>query len=116
MGEVSLAINGRMYGIACDDGQERRVSALGRYVDDRLKEIARVGAATNEAHLLVLTALVLADEIYDLREDLQGALSSLRQRPAEQRVSEEEEKDIVRAIAGLVGRIDQIAGRLHKAA
>lgn len=116
MGEVSLTINGRVYAIACDDGQERRVNALGRYVDDRLKDIARVGAATNEAHLLVLTALVLADEIYDLREDLQGALSSLRMRPAEQRVSEDDEKEILQAIMGLVGRIDQIAGRLHKAA
>lgn len=116
MGDVSLAINGRMYSISCDDGQERRVSALGRYVDERLKEIARVGAATSEAHLLVLTSLVLADEIYDLREDLQGALSSLRMRPAEQRVSEQDEKEIVQAISGLVNRIDQIAGRLHKAA
>ncbi len=116
MAEISLTINGRIYAIACDDGQERRVTALGRYVDERLKEIARVGAATNEAHLLVLTALVLADEIYDLREDLQGALSSLRMRPAEQRVSEDEEKEILQTILSLVGRIDQIAGRMHKAA
>lgn len=116
MAEISLTINGRIYAIACDDGQERRVTALGRYVDERLKEIARVGAATNDAHLLVLTALVLADEIYDLREDLQGALSSLRMRPAEQRVSEDEEKEILQTILSLVGRIDQIAGRMHKAA
>ena len=69
MAEVNLSINGRNYGIACDDGQEKRVKELGYYVDQRIKEIARAGAANNDAHLLVLTALMLADEIYELREE-----------------------------------------------
>ena len=70
MAEVNLTINGRNYGIACDDGQERRVQALGQYVDQRLKEIARAGAASNESHLLFLTSIILADEIFDLKDGL----------------------------------------------
>ena len=62
MAEVNLAIHGRAYDIACDDGQEQRVLEVGRYVDTRAREIAQAGAANNETHLLVLTALVLADE------------------------------------------------------
>lgn len=114
MAEVNLSINGRSYGIACDDGQETRVSNLGRYVDERLRDIARAGAASNESHLLVLTALVLADEIYDLRESVHQAIQSASNQNVE-RVSEDEEQMIVRAIDHLVSRIDTIAGRVAKA-
>ena len=70
MAEVSITINGRTFGISCEDGQEQRVHDLGRYVDARLKEIAKAGAASNESHLLVLTTLMLSDEIFDLRNDV----------------------------------------------
>ena len=40
MAQVNVAIHGKVYGIACDDGQERRVQELAGYVDMRLREIA----------------------------------------------------------------------------
>ena len=111
MAEISITINGRNYGIACDDGQERRVQELGRYVDMRLREIARAGAATNESHLLVLTTIILADEIADMK-----AHGSMIPQPSQTgvRISDEEEEGIVSAIDLLAARIDQIAGSLQK--
>ncbi len=124
MAEVKLAINGRMYAIACDDGQERRVSMLGRYIDARLKEIARAGGASNEAHLLALTALVLADEIHDLREDLDNTMRALRIKnmESEKRGSEvpkpsteqaESDEAIAGAIAKIARRIGSLAERME---
>lgn len=121
MADVSLNIHGKTYSIACDPGQERRVAELGKYVDARLREIAAAGAATNEPHLLVLTALVLADEIYELRD----MVAELRNRApqvvyeqvaveSEQRVSEDEELEILAAIEQLASRIDTVAERLQK--
>lgn len=72
MAEVTLTINGRNYGISCDDGQEQRVLDLGSYVDQRLKEMSRAGAANTESHLLVLTSILMADEIFDLRDQVKG--------------------------------------------
>lgn len=111
MGEVNLSIHGKSYGIACDDGQEGRVADLGRYVDVRLREIAASGAASSDAHLLVLTALMMADEIYEMREAMRHLVpaSSVRQR-----VSEDDERHIVEAIEHLAGRIDSVAARLQK--
>lgn len=108
MAEVSVTIHGKVYGIACDDGQERRVQELGKYVDARLREIAGSGAATNESHLLVLTALVLADEVFDMK---------MAPRPVqnhEERLDEEDERMIVDAINHLAARIDSVADRLTK--
>lgn len=113
MAEINLNINGRSYGIACDDGQERRVTELGRYVDQRLKEIARAGAATNESHLLVLTAIILADEIFDLKDGL-NALEERATDPMAIRITQEDEETIVSAIDHLAARIDSIAGNLQK--
>ncbi len=67
MADVNITINGRIYEIGCDQGQEGRVVDLASYVDQKLQSIARSGAAYNDAHLLVLTALVLADEVFEAR-------------------------------------------------
>lgn len=115
MAEITITINGRNYGIACDDGQEKRVQELARYVDGRLREIARAGAASNESHLLVLTSIILADEIADLRTA--GATMQqqvMAQQPSGARMTEDEEETIVSAIDLLASRIDAIAVNLQK--
>ena len=112
MSEVNVTINGRVYGIACDEGQQQRVLDLAKYVDARLREIAQAGAASNEAHLLVLTSIIMADEVFDLKE---GRDSNRRSsEPLGVRMSEEDETAIVGAIDRLAGRIDSIAGNIHK--
>ncbi|MAM35359.1 MAG: hypothetical protein CMH28_09830 [Micavibrio sp.] len=68
MAQVSININGRQYGISCDDGQEQRVRDLATYINASVGDIASAGAAQNEAHLLVLAALVLTDEVFELKE------------------------------------------------
>jgi cell division protein ZapA len=110
MAEISITINGRNYGIACDDGQERRVLELARYVDGRLREIARAGAASNESHLLVLTAIILADEIADMK----ATGNRIPAAPVGVQMSEDEEEAIISAIDLLAARIDTIAGNLQK--
>ncbi|HEY8191655.1 MAG TPA: cell division protein ZapA [Alphaproteobacteria bacterium] len=120
MGEVSLAIHGKSYGVACDDGQEPRVSHLGKYVDSRLREIAVAGAASNESHLLVLTAIVLADEIHELREAMRhmkpvnGNAQAVQQPQPQQGMSKEDEREIASAIEHLASRINSIATRIQE--
>jgi len=117
MGEVNLSIKGKTYGIACDPGQEARVAELGKYVDARVREIAGAGAASNDAHLLVLTAIVLADEIYELREQMGRMMPmSAVNESVPQLVSPEEERQIIEAIEHLAVRIDSVAERLEKIA
>lgn len=115
MSEVTLKINNRGYSLACDDGQEQRLVDLGHYVDSHLQDIAAAGAATNEAHLLVLTSLVLADEIFELRDtvaQLQDSMSRNVDAPSTGR-SEEEEALISEAIDHLASKIEHIAARIQ---
>lgn len=114
MAEVTITINGRNYGIACDDGQEQRVLELGEYINERLSTIASAGAATTESHLLVLTSLVLADEIHELLEG-----NTVQQAPATNPahiIPPEEQQALGNAVEHLNQRVLQIANRLKDAA
>lgn len=111
MAQITLTINGRNFGISCEDGQEQRVLELGHYVDSRLKDISRAGAANNESHLLVLTALMLADEAFDLRDNLQDLGAEVQ----DTRTLKQDELFIAQAIDHLADRINVIADRMAKA-
>ncbi len=68
MSKVTISLNGKSYSVACDEGQENRVLELSAYIDQRIRAIAQAGAASSEPYLLVLGALVLADELFTERE------------------------------------------------
>lgn len=68
MPNIALNINGRSFNIACEEGQEDRLEQLGEFINSRMQDIAAAGVARTESHLMVLTSLVLADELFDLRD------------------------------------------------
>jgi cell division protein ZapA len=71
MARVSVPVNGRSFAISCDDGQEARIRRLAQYVDAKIAEfVADVGQA-GEARLLLLAALVIADELSDANDALE---------------------------------------------
>jgi cell division protein ZapA len=125
MAEVNISINGRIHEISCDSGQEGRVVDLASYIDQRLQQIARSGAAYNDAHLLVLTALVLADELFETREKLAAVSAASASAPAKGRKGEvaaelptanpEDEKAMAQLLEKLAKRIDGIASRVQAA-
>lgn len=109
MGEVTLSINGKTFGISCDDGQEDRLLSLSKYIDSRLRELASAGSASSEAHLLVLTNLVLADEIFDLKDRL--AQTDI---PSENAGHlKRDELAIIQAIDHLTNRIESISKKVQ---
>lgn len=117
MAEVNININGRQFGIACDDGQEQRVVDLAHFLDGRVREIAAAGAGTNESHLLVLASIMMADEMFDLREAAANGNAGNAQQTAPLsgiQITEEDEEMIVSAIDRMANRIDAIAGSLAK--
>jgi cell division protein ZapA len=72
MAQVTITINGRNYPIACNAGEEGRIGELARYVDGKVKGFAKEFGAVGEARLLLLTALILADELAEAREAQNG--------------------------------------------
>jgi cell division protein ZapA len=71
MGQVSVPVNGRAFTITCDDGQEVRTRRLAQYVDAKVGQFAASVGQVGDAKLLLLTALLIADELADANEALE---------------------------------------------
>src|SRR5580698_8803862 len=72
MAQVTVKINGYAYGVGCEDGQEAHLQAMAEQVDTRVDSIKALGGNSGEARLLVLAALLMADEIHDLRIEMEN--------------------------------------------
>ena len=71
MGQVVVKVNGRDFPLSCADGQEPRIRRLAQYVDAKIGDfVGRVGQV-GEARLLLLAALVIADELSDANDALE---------------------------------------------
>lgn len=115
MAEVNLNIRGKNYPIVCDDGQEQHIQNLAQYIDSQVGEIAASGAADNDNHMLVLTALIMADKIHEQQGQLEAAEQILSEAGKELPSSSVDEKAVAEAISSLASRISLVAGRLKNA-
>lgn len=81
MAQVVVKVNGREFPLTCADGQETRTRRLAQYVDSKVAEFTKTVGQVGEARLILLAALVIADELSDANEALrlersrQGAAS-----------------------------------------
>lgn len=69
MAEVQITVNGRVYHMACDDGQEEHLLSLADYVSGRVAELAENMGQVGDARLLVMASILIADELSDLRAE-----------------------------------------------
>ncbi len=109
LGQVAITIRGRQYSIACDDGQEAHLARLGRYLDQRAEQLAASAGSISDALLLVMVALVVADELTDTVAELENATSA-----ASKQASEKAEAETVGALKALAERIERIAAKLEE--
>lgn len=70
MAQVSIKVNGFVYNIGCEDGQEDHLQAMAAQVDSRIDSIKALGGSSGESRLLLLAALLLADELHDLHQEM----------------------------------------------
>ncbi len=79
MAQVTIRINGYAYTVGCEDGQEDHLARMAAEIEQRINSIKAIGGQSGEARLLMLASLLLADELYDVKNN--GASSSAAQAP-----------------------------------
>lgn len=63
MAEVDVMVAGRNYRLGCEDGQERHLAALAATIDAEARAIAAQTGTMQEAKLLLMAALMMADRL-----------------------------------------------------
>ena len=111
MAQVTVKINGYSYTVGCEDGQEQHLMAMAEQVESRIESIKKLGGSSGEARLLVLTALLLADEIHDMRIEMEAVRAAAPNPPAAPAKSDAETN---RRIRKLAVRAEQIAADLER--
>jgi cell division protein ZapA len=84
MGQVTVTLNGRTYRLSCGDGEEQRLLALADHVRGKLNGLIQQFGQAGEDRLLLMAALLIADELWDARARLEGTTAAVPERePAE---------------------------------
>jgi cell division protein ZapA len=95
MGQVNVVIGGRTYPLSCRDGDESHLTTLAAGIAAKADSLAAQLGQMSEARLLLMAALMIADELHEARKGNFGAA------PPDPR------------LAALVERAEALADALH---
>jgi cell division protein ZapA len=71
MAQVTVVVNGRSFRMGCKEGEEARVQELAAEVDAHVQRIRGGTKAVQDDRLFLMAALVMADQLWDARDELQ---------------------------------------------
>ena len=102
MSNVTLSIGGRNYTVACGPGEEAQIEGLGRTIDAKLSSLPSL-AGQSEARTLLYAALLLADEVHELRSGSSGRAEA----------ADDGSAAAAEALETLAGRLESLAEQLE---
>ena len=70
MAQVNLTVNGRVYRMACEDGEEDHVAELGLRFDAAINELRGVLGEIGDQRLMVMAGILMTDRLGDTEERL----------------------------------------------
>ncbi len=118
MGQVAITINGRVYDIACDDGQEAHLTRLGLYLDQRVNELVESVGQIGDARLMVMASLLVADELADAYDEL-AEVKEAQDAPSSPSDVDDDDPQrtgaVQQSLERLTLRIENVAARLEGA-
>lgn len=103
MAQVDIQIGGRQYELACRDGEENHLRSIAQMLDRKAADVSQSMGGLNEARHLLLAALLLADELNDVRAaTADSRLAAAAPDPA-----------LANAVERLAERMESLAERLE---
>ncbi len=118
MSQVNVTINGRQFRMACEDGEEARLSRLAEELDASIAALRTRFGEIGDTRLTVMAALTLADQLSETKEKLQRLepeLATLRNASvASADHSQATQSAVVAALNAAAERIENITKRLNE--
>lgn len=108
MAQVTIDIGGHHYKLACRDGEEARLEKLAGYLNDKVVELTQVLGQVSESRMLLMAALMLADELFEAREAGGVAVDGSAAAPV---AAGDEQGEALALLAETTAFLDEAAGR-----
>lgn len=106
MSNVTLAIGGRHYTVACAEGEEDHVTQLGQMIAEKLSEMGNT-VGQNEVRQLLFASLLLADELHEAR--------NVSSAPGKAAPTADNVEKLAPALERIAERIENLAEQLETA-
>lgn len=118
MGIVNISVYGRNYQVACDDGQEDHLRELGFEVDERVRLLARSAEGAGEHLLLLLSSLMMSDELRDVKHELKRLRGEIpgMSRPPEAKQEPATQLRLMEMEAAMASTLEEVAQRIERIA
>ncbi|MQR98016.1 cell division protein ZapA [Gluconobacter aidae] len=113
MGQVSIRLNGYVYNVGCQDGEEAHLYDMARHVEGWLQRARTLGGAASESKTLMMAALLMADEIFELKHRQISPQAETQIQQAEQLLRLEGARQ--ERLARLAGQAELLAAELERA-
>jgi cell division protein ZapA len=114
--QVNVTINGKVYRIACDDGQEGHLNTLAGRLDGTIQQLRTAFGEIGDQRLTVMAAIMVMDEAADTERRLAAAEAELAQvRDLKTAVAERlavHEARVAERVAAAAERLERLAGAL----
>ena len=110
MGQVSVTLNGRTYRLECGEGEENHLIALAEYLGSHVDTMKRKFGQVGDDRLILMASLLVTDELWELRRQMQELKSSLAEARRDRSVSDESVKSVQ---VDLAERVSSVADRLE---
>ena len=117
MSHITVPINGRSYRMACDDGEEERLTALAQRFDEAISDLRAAFGEIGDQRLTVMAGIKVTDSLMEAERRiaaLTAEVQSLKEaRDAVLQGQHEREVDIARRVTTAAETIDGFAKSLN---
>jgi cell division protein ZapA len=110
MAQVTVRINGYAYTVGCQDGEEQHLQQMAEQVERRIDSIKAVAGQSGESRMLVMAALLMADDLFEMGKSLKAA--QVGQSPDGETVAPPPDTRLNRRLGKLAKRAEDIAAEL----
>jgi cell division protein ZapA len=113
MGQVNVTINGKLYRMACEDGQEDYLEELAERLNLTIEKLREEFGEIGDQRLTVMAAITIADESSEHERRLQQFESEVSGLEAARERHDIARSGISEAIHSLAARLEAVAERLN---
>ena len=113
MAELTVMIDGRVYRLACDEGEEVRLGDLAQLVDAKISALRQRFGEIGDQRLIIMAAITLADERAEANTRIRELEAELARLKASSAPSPDWAEQVAVSLSEAAQRIEHVAQDLN---
>jgi cell division protein ZapA len=118
MAQITVTINGKSFRMACDDGEEDRLTGLAARFDDWINELKGAFGEIGDQRLTVMAGIMATDRVSGLERKISALEEELANAKQQQVAAldnmSQNEQELSKAVNTAAARIESLADGLTK--